>query len=120
MELKHEADLPIADHGKLIVRPPVQRLSTEQHGAAGWAVKRSEDVEKSALPRTARADDRHHLPTTYREVDAVEHVNERAVAPAIGLRQIVRFDDHHSCRIASTGYSLAACIAGWIVATAAI
>jgi hypothetical protein len=54
------------------------------------------------------------------EVDAIQHMDERPVTTSIGLRQIASFDDHHSCRIASTGYSRAACMAGWIVATAAI
>ena len=46
------------------------------------------------------------------EVDAVEHGDRATVAAGVVLRQINRLQRDHSCRIASTGKSRAACRAG--------
>ena len=51
----------------------------------------------------------HHL---LREFSALENVNDPAVPATVGLCDVARFEDAHSCRIASTGYSRAACHAG--------
>jgi hypothetical protein len=90
----------------------VERLASQDDVAPRGTVEGAEDVEQRALAGATRADDGHHLTAPDLKVDAVKHGHEAAIAATVAFREIVRLDNHHSCRIASTGYSLAACIDG--------
>src|SRR5581483_10335607 len=110
----------IAERRALLVRLAVDGLAGDEHGAARRLVERAEEMEQRALPRAARADDRHHLAARHLKIHAVQHGDLAAVAPRLLCRQLTRFQRDHSCRSASTGNNPAAWRAGESVASAAM
>src|SRR5690349_12828123 len=103
MELEDESHLPVAHPGECILAHPVKGLAVEHDVPAIGAVECAEDVEERALPRTARSHHRHHLAAPHGEIHPVEHVDGTSIPADVALTDLVRLDDHHSCRIASTG-----------------
>ncbi len=80
----------------------------------GRAVERAEHVQQRALPRAARADDRHHLAAGDLQIGPVEHGRSfRRPRPGTSCVEVYApRSTHHSWRIASIGYRRAACSAG--------
>ncbi len=120
VELEDEADLPIA---QVVLLLGGQRLilgTVQRDAAAGRFVEGAEEVQQGALARTARADDGDDLATVHREVHMLQHFQQGAVAAPEHPPDARGFEGHaHSYRIASTGFRLAACHAGYNVATVA-
>src|SRR5438270_1067144 len=120
MELKNESHLPVAQHRKIIISSVFNPLACDRDSPPRRPIECPEKMQKRALPCAACSYDGHHLTTRNLQIHTVEHRNEPAVAANEGLGEVYCFQHHHSCRIASTGNNLAACLAGYRVASAAI
>src|SRR5688572_10702633 len=120
VELEHEADLLVAEPREIFVAQAGEVHPADGDAAAGGSIERAKDVQQRALPGAARADDRHHLTLLHGDGDAIEHRQQTSISADELLREIDSLQHGHSCRIASTGYSRAACRAGYSVARAAI
>src|SRR5687768_1537299 len=120
VKLEYEAELPVPDLGEALLALLGEDLPVEPDFARCGLVERAQQVEQRALPRAARADDRHELAAAHGEIDAGQHLDEVAVAAGVHLAEGVRLEHrHHSWRIASTGSSAAAARDGYSVATTA-
>src|SRR6478672_2194059 len=119
VELEHESDRAVSQRGDRIVGQVADRLAVDQHLAGRRSVQRPQQVQKRALARSARTDDRDHLAPRDLQVDRIEHLDRPAVTADVRLREGSCFQHRHS-RIASTGSRRDACSAGYTVAAAAI
>ena len=109
VKLEYEADLPVPHIGQLGRRALAVSGALQQDFARRGDIKRPEQVEQRAFPRTARAHDGHEFTPGDAQVNAGQHFDQAPIAAAISLLQATRFQDRaHSCRIASTGVSRAA------------
>src|ERR1051325_982540 len=120
VKLEHESNSTIPKRRQLLIRLLFDALARDGHTAAGGLIEGAEQVQQGALARPAGSDNRDHFSPYDLEVDAVEHRNQPAVATHVRLCQVYRLQHRHSCRIASTGNNLAACLAGYRVASAAM
>src|SRR5262249_55594847 len=117
--LEHESNRAVPQCGDRIVGQVAQRTAIDQHLAGRRPIERPKQMQKRALARPARADDRDHLAPCDSQVDRVENGDRPAISPDVGLRERPRLQHRHS-RIASTGSRREACSAGYTVAAAAI
>ena len=120
MELKDETHGAIPERRQRHVVEPTEIRSSDPDVAASGTVQRSEQVQERALARSAGPDDRHHLTPAHLERHAIQHRQQSTITANEDFRQIDRFQNRHSCRMASTGNNREACRAGYTVARAAI
>ncbi len=121
VKLENESDPPVAHRGEFLIRATRKAALRKKNFARRRAVEAAKYVHQGALARSALADDGQHLTGLDTEIDAAEHVERHSVAANVPLCNAAAFENRrHSERIASTGYSFAACIAGYRVASAAI
>jgi hypothetical protein len=71
VELKDEPNTPVPYLRQRLVTLPVNRSAINADFASRWRVEGSQDVQQRALPGTALADDRDHLPAIHGEIDAL-------------------------------------------------
>src|SRR5688572_23567960 len=95
MELEDEPHGPVPDRGQLIVGSVGQRLSPDHHLTAVRTFQRTYHMQQGALTGTTGSDNRDHLTPSYRQVNAVQHGDDTAVATAERLHQVSRYQDTH-------------------------
>src|SRR5690606_28165486 len=73
--LEHEAELPVADVGELVLAQPVDALAVQHVGAGGRPVQAADDVHHRGLAGAGRAHDRDHLARLDEQVHAAQRVH---------------------------------------------
>ncbi len=92
VELKHEADLLVAELRQLSVVHAGCRAAVDLHRSAVGCQQRAHDLQEGRLAGTARADDRDHLAASDRERYAAQHLDfAEALADVVYL--------YHACEI---------------------
>jgi hypothetical protein len=71
MPLPHKTDSAIAILREFSLRQRMQRTPGEVYCTAGRGVQRAQQMQKSALARTGRPDNRYHFPSCDRKIDSV-------------------------------------------------
>ena len=113
MELEDEAEFPRPQRRECVTAQGAVRGAVEHNLAAAGAVQGPQQVQQRAFPRAARPRDGDHLAPPDGEVHIQQDVQPAYVPGAKPPPQPVGLEERaHSCRIASTGSSRAACVAG--------
>ena len=73
MELKHESQFPVAEMRRLLRRQRGKIAPLEEHGAAGGAVERAENMQQRRLARTGRSHDGQRLAGLHLEADVAQN-----------------------------------------------
>ena len=82
MQLKHEADLPVADRGQLPGRQREQIAPGQFHPAGVGPVQRAQHVQQRTLADARLADDRYPLGRQDCEIKTLQHAH-RVVSFAV-------------------------------------
>src|SRR5207249_4795495 len=94
MELKHEADFPVANGSKLRRRKSGQLLAVEQDLARVRLVKRAKDVEERALSGTGRADDGERFALLHLKRNIFQNIDAAQAAGIVAFADTGQFEEH--------------------------
>ncbi len=103
--LKHEPERFAAQPGEFVAAQRGDVFSGEQVFTRGRTVQTTEDVHQCRLAGPGSADDRHELTGMNRQIDAAQHVDQWAVASAVGFADASQVDQRraHSAPAADGG-----------------
>ena len=70
MELKHKADVAVAEGGQFAFFHPLHGCPINEDCARIWTIQRAHDLQQRGLACAAGADDAHHFAPCYLQADA--------------------------------------------------
>src|SRR5262245_21331472 len=95
VELKDEADVPVAELDERRIRQRQQRSLPHLDRSGIRPIEPAQQVQERALANARRADERHHLASLNVEIDVAQHVQSGAPG-LVGLVQAADAYERHS------------------------